>query len=439
MMKQTTTTTTPILPLVILITSLFITMISWTSCDKGIIPESIVPENCEGFEIGCSKLVSAPAIIARQQHQATLVTDTNDLTGSQYKVMVIGSHSLPTFCYTSGVVIPDSAIQYRSDINLKTYQYQTLTSYPKNNTFAANALLIGGQESTTKETPSNIILHYDAQNEQLTRSLQNLLEARAAHTATYLYSSKQVFITGGTDILSSELYSPNTQSITSVATLPNPRYHHTATYFMDANDDEYVFLFGGSSTVENIANDNLSPLEYNVGSDIFAKKTNKQTRIQHTATWLSNRFYQNLLPIAQLKLEERNTSQRILIAGGKNADNTTLATAQFYDTNTGFFESIDQKLQTPRHSHTATLIPNTDGKVLLIGGHDGSSSLTTIEVYDPEKNNFQFFDCQLSHARHGHSATYIPRNKEIFIFGGFNEGNFVKETEFLRLDKLDCW
>ena len=38
-------------------------------------------------------------------------------------------------------------------------------------------------------------------------------------------------------------------------------------------------------------------------------------------------------------------------------------------------------LGTARHSHTATLLPN--GNVLIAGGFDGTSYLTSAEVYDP--------------------------------------------------------
>lgn len=433
------TTTTHIFQLVILTIAAFIVG-SWTACKK-----DNVKAPCDEIEATCSKLISAPATITRPQHKAillkqTALIDSSMLVNLQFKIMIIGSHPTPTFFYTSGAVIPDSDIEYQNNITLKNYQYQTITSYVQDNSFPpTNTLLIGGQQGTTTPIPSNTILHYNTRTRQLNQTPESLSEARTAHTATYLYNSQKILIAGGSNGGSSEIYTPNNQSITPAASLPKPRYHHTATYFTDFTAGEYVLLFGGSNTTDIIASSSLTSLEYSVDSDIFVEKTNDQARIQHTATWLSNQFYKNLTPASQLNLEEPTTSQRILIAGGKNADNTTLATAQFYDINGRFFEQIDSKLQVPRHNHTTTLIHNTGGKVLLIGGNNGKNSLNSIEIYDPEKNTFELFDCELTHPRHGHSATYIPAHNQIFIFGGMNGETFVKETEILYLERTECW
>ena len=44
-------------------------------------------------------------------------------------------------------------------------------------------------------------------------------------------------------------------------------------------------------------------------------------------------------------------------------------------------------LQTARHMHAATVL---DGKIYVIGGHDGNDYLTSVEVYDPTTNSWSY-------------------------------------------------
>jgi hypothetical protein len=55
---------------------------------------------------------------------------------------------------------------------------------------------------------------------------------------------------------------------------------------------------------------------------------------------------------------------RVLIAGGRTADGSVLASAELYDPSTGIFSLIGQ-MSAPRVSHTAT--PLADGRVLIAG------------------------------------------------------------------------
>ena len=441
-MKQKATQIRPFVTTVLTI----IILCSITSCVKTL----DVLEPCEGIPadwlhlLGEQNQEKAIVTIPRNQHQAALVIDVNQLISSQFKVMVTGSNEIPTFLYTSGVIQPDSALQYRSDLQLQSYQYQSMTSYPQNNNPASNVLLVGGQDGTI---PSNIILNYNSENEKIAEGYISLSEARAGHTATYLYDSQKILITGGSASTISELYDINTESITTVASLPQARYHHTATYFKTVNDSESVLIYGGSDAFDIFStNETIQATIYNMNENVFSSDIkNGQTRIQHTATWLSDQFYENLSPIFKLETDSTGSNtnndyrRRILITGGQSSSNQTLATAQFYDIDNNFFEDINNQMQSPRHSHTATLIPNTNGKVLIIGGHNGSNSLRSVEIYDPEKNAFEAFASELRYPRHGHSATYIPTNQQIFIYGGFNGASRVEQVEFVDLISTDCW
>jgi hypothetical protein len=68
----------------------------------------------------------------------------------------------------------------------------------------------------------------------------------------------------------------------------------------------------------------------------------------------------------------------VLVTGGINDAGTYLASAELYDPATGVWTATDN-LDTPRAYHSATLLPN--GKVLVAGGHDGSVTLASAELY----------------------------------------------------------
>jgi hypothetical protein len=73
---------------------------------------------------------------------------------------------------------------------------------------------------------------------------------------------------------------------------------------------------------------------------------------------------------------------RVLLAGGESA------AAQLFDPATGSFTPTGS-MATARSMHTATLLP--DGRVLVIGGADGSADRSvarTAELYDPATGQF---------------------------------------------------
>lgn len=79
----------------------------------------------------------------------------------------------------------------------------------------------------------------------------------------------------------------------------------------------------------------------------------------------------------------------------------------------GYF-SPTASMATPRAKQTATLLP--DGKVLIAGGTDGGSSLSSAELFDPATNTFSPTGSMVS-ARDSHTATLLPNGK-VLIAGG---------------------
>jgi len=72
-------------------------------------------------------------------------------------------------------------------------------------------------------------------------------------------------------------------------------------------------------------------------------------------------------------------------------------------------------LNTARNHHTATLLPN--GKVLVVGGRDGSSILHSAQLYDPATGTWSVTG-SLSTSRIFHTATLLP-NSKVLIAGGY--------------------
>lgn len=79
--------------------------------------------------------------------------------------------------------------------------------------------------------------------------------------------------------------------------------------------------------------------------------------------------------------------------------------------------SAASNLAVARYHHTATLLPST-GKVLVVGGDNGGSTFTSVEMYDPVSNTWSAA-AALATGRTEHTATMLPSGK-VFVAGGFN-------------------
>lgn len=108
---------------------------------------------------------------------------------------------------------------------------------------------------------------------------------------------------------------------------------------------------------------------------------------------------------------------RVLVAGGfDNGSLQDLASVEIYSPNTGIWTNAAAMIYSA-DSGTATLLPN--GKVLVAGGSYNSSAVTNAILYNPANNTWTNTG-PLNVARAGHVATLLPNGQVLVVGGGDN-------------------
>ncbi|MCP4662552.1 MAG: kelch-like protein, partial [bacterium] len=95
-------------------------------------------------------------------------------------------------------------------------------------------------------------------------------------------------------------------------------------------------------------------------------------------------------------------SGKVLVAGGRDDDRSSLVSAELYDPATGTWTETGP-LAAARAGHAAILLPS--GKVLVAGGKN-RSALASAELYDPATGTWTATGA-LANAREGHTATLL--------------------------------
>ncbi|HEX2573692.1 MAG TPA: kelch repeat-containing protein [Polyangia bacterium] len=171
---------------------------------------------------------------------------------------------------------------------------------------------------------------------------------------------------------------------------------HTQTLLADGR----VLVAGGQRTpFTDVARDvgNVAEI-YDPQAGTFTRTGNLQSaRALHTATLLAD--------------------GQVLVAGGEQSGNGSLASAELYDPVAGTF-SLTSPMRSPRQAHTATLLSN--GRVLITGGFDGAVTrqlLASAELYDPATRTF-FPVGNMNFRRQLHQATVLQDGR-VLITGGY--------------------
>lgn len=356
----------------------------------------------------------SPNVTQTHTYTATAVTVTNDLT----QVTTANSMSTARGDFTATLLSSNSLVLVAGGTTDGTAVVATAELYdPATNTWRATGAM------TT---------------------------ARRGHTATLLSNGK-VLVTGGTDgkavLKTAEIYDPATGQWTATpTTMRFTRRWHTATLLTDGT----VLIVGGivgSETVGVVTTDGSKITEIFDGSTFTSVTSQLPSAIQgHTATLLSNgsvliagRNNADGLAGAQTTAiydypravagstaanwysgppmsngrynhaATRLADNRVMVSGGFLSGITT----ELFTLSTGAITSGSNygswtpgpNMTTAKALHTTTLLRS--GAVMAIGGYNGTSTLTSIEVLNSAISAWSTLPHSLSTGRAMHRSTLL--------------------------------
>ncbi len=125
---------------------------------------------------------------------------------------------------------------------------------------------------------------------------------------------------------------------------------------------------------------------------------------------------------------------KVLVEGGSNDSNTSLASAELYDPASGTWAATGS-LAHARNNHTATLLPN--GNVLVAGGQGVGQYLASTELYDSASGTWTATGDLLTE-RGTHTATLLP-NGQVLVAGGFDDTGTGSATAELYDPASGTW
>jgi hypothetical protein len=251
--------------------------------------------------------------------------------------------------------------------------------------------------------------------------------SRYAHTATRLPNGN-ILITGGFSgelvggqplpkaLDTAELYDPNTGNFTATGSMSVARALHTATLLPNGQ----VLITGGLKSMQGLGDfpfgsDSLLTAElYDPASGSFTPTPGSMSvaRYAHTAT---------LLPDSGMP-----SDGKVLVVGGtSDSSSSALATAELFNPTTGTFTATDS-LHAARFGHTATVLSNTSGRVLIIGGGSPTAIESTAEIYDPVNERFAI-TTGTALARFEHTATLLTGG-DVLVAGGVENDGIIGAT-----------
>jgi hypothetical protein len=120
----------------------------------------------------------------------------------------------------------------------------------------------------------------------------------------------------------------------------------------------------------------------------------------------------------------------VLITGGLSTTvGPGLASTERYVPSTGCFQSSGS-MSSPRSYHTADSMSALSSFIVIAGGYDGTTVLSTADIYDPTTESI--VTTSLASPVYAHSSTIMSGSKLVFI-GGVNLGVVINTGEVLIL------
>jgi lysophospholipase L1-like esterase len=332
----------------------------------------------------------------------------------------------------------------------------TLTLLPSGQALLAGGARAGGSSSAETHTTTTLAELYDPAQGRWSQT-GSMATARILHTATLLGSgvdagglAGDVLVTGGEDspnqsVASAELYDPSTGHWSATGTMGAERAGHTATLLPSGE----VLIVGGNFGVgpeaelydpatRSFSPTGAMPIDpafhtatlLNTGEVLvtgglvpsagdYAPTAAAELYAPETNTWTSAG---SMLTPRDLQSATLLPTGEVLIAGGHNDTEGTLASAELYDPDTGEF-SATGSMNTGHWEPAATLLPSgvDAGEVLLAGGSlrsvtEGSQRAFSAELYDPALGTWTAAGPTVF-PRLEHKATLLPSG-EVLVAGG---------------------
>jgi hypothetical protein len=106
---------------------------------------------------------------------------------------------------------------------------------------------------------------------------------------------------------------------------------------------------------------------------------------------------------------------RVLVVGGFD-NKTDLTSVELFDPTSGAWSSPSAALSTPRNLATATTLKS--GKVIIAGGFDGNKPLGSVEIFDPSNGSLKLITATFTEPRASHRAALLNDGRVLFV-GGF--------------------
>ena len=292
-------------------------------------------------------------------------------------------------------------------------------------------------------------------------AIASMSSPRSGHTATLLRDGRVLIAGGGNagangfqTLATAELFDPTSMRSTPTSDLTTARSSHRAIRLLDGRvlilggencgSSRYSFCFPTSAAE---VFDPSTGVFSNTGSMITARSNFAATLLQdgrvlvaggwggYSAGALSSAeifdpvtetFSQTGTMTAPRLGAVATTLNdgKVLIAGGVQftSGNAPLDTAELFDPATGIFSNTSN-MTIARRVYAASLLPN--GKVILAGGNDASSTLASAEAFDEAGSTFSAV-ASMTTPRAYHTATQLSDGR-ILLAGGEIDSTFVPD------------
>lgn len=240
----------------------------------------------------------------------------------------------------------------------------------------------------------------------------SMTTSRTTYTAALLPNGK-VLIAGGQSstigvmLASAELYDPSTGAFSVTGSMTTPRFAYTETLLPNGK----VLIAGGTTNGDNTGT--LASAElYDPTSGAFAL----------TGSLNTGRFISSSAPLLP--------NGNVFITGGRDSMANIIESAEIYNSATGTFSYAGTGMSSPHFRATEVLLAN--GKVLIAGGDDNTAKpVSAAELYDsgyPQTVEAFTSKGSMTTARGFYAETQLP-NGSVLIAGGSNGSTALSSAE----------